>query len=88
MSRHRQHERFRKVQERTFRHPSHACILRAPRIAGRPALNALNATPGKSGVLTRTSGKETMNRTLAILAAGASLFANLAVPARAASDGR
>jgi glyoxylase-like metal-dependent hydrolase (beta-lactamase superfamily II) len=75
------------VNKETFRRHSHVCILRAPPIAGRPARNALNATPGKKGgVLTRNSGKETMKRTLIKLAAGASLFASLAVPAQAASE--
>jgi hypothetical protein len=62
------------------------CILRAPPIAGRTALNALNATPGNRERLTRNSRKETMNRTLTILTVGASLFACFAVPAQAASD--
>ena len=45
--------------ERAFRNPSHVCILRVPPFAGRPALNALNATPGHEGaVLTCNQGKK------------------------------
>jgi N-acyl homoserine lactone hydrolase len=46
----------------------------------------LNVTSGKSGVLNRNFGEETMKRKLANLAAVAGLFAGLALPAQAASD--
>jgi hypothetical protein len=37
------------VYDQAFRHPSHACIVRALPVAGFAAQNALNAAPGKRG---------------------------------------
>jgi hypothetical protein len=55
---------------------------------GLAAQNPVNAAPGQisARALPRQSGKKKMNRTLTILAVGASLFAAVAAPAQAASD--
>jgi len=76
-----------KCLERSFRYPSHLCILRVPAIAGFAAPNALKPATGNRGrAKTCHSREETMNRTLTILAVGASLVAGLAAPAQAAPE--
>jgi glyoxylase-like metal-dependent hydrolase (beta-lactamase superfamily II) len=63
------------------------CILRALPLAGFAALIALNAAPGKKGAAPHMSFKgRTMNRTIAILAVGASLFVGLAAHAQPAPE--
>jgi N-acyl homoserine lactone hydrolase len=76
-----------KVPQQTFLLPSHACILPPPLSPGGLRHECRERRLGlKAAALCVANQEKTMNRTLAILAVGATLFANIVAPAQAAPD--